>query len=533
MEPQAAPLWGGGDEETVPAQYGPATDDVIPAYYGPSEDVIPASYGPSEDEMPARFGPSEDVIPASYGPSEDVIPARFGPSEGEMPARFGPSEDVIPASYGPSEDVIPAQHRMQPQAAPLWGDGETVAAQYEPRVGGGVGRPVEAAIPAEAAYEPGVMRAMSGTDPFGTTMPAQTAAYTEAVPASAGVPRGGVSPEYTEAVRAGTGVPLGGEAAVAGTPAYTQAVPASSGVPVANAEYTEGVRASSGVPVAGSPAYTEAVQAGGAASPGFTEGVRASSGVPVAGSPAYTEGVQARAGEFTQAVPASGAASAGVPAGSPEFTQAVPASGAASAGVPAGSPEFTRAVPKSAGVPLDGTVPAERAESPDGMTAALKVGGQGTPAMQARSTGTPSPSVGSAKAGGFLIVPEQLRAASGPVLGVADDLKELFTSMNAYLSGMRGNSPWGNDDDGKSFANGEDGEPGYLANEKDVLEGLEALPQILETIGKRLKGMADGYENTEQFNLSGMGKPELPLPGTGQQDLLHRDIAAGKYNGRH
>jgi hypothetical protein len=136
-------------------------------------------------------------------------------------------------------------------------------------------------------------------------------------------------------------------------------------------------------------------------------------------------------------------------------------------------------------------------------------------------------------AGGFRIVPEQLRAASGPVLGVADDLKELFTSLNAYLSGMHGNSPWGNDDDGKSFADGEDGEPGYLANEKDVLEGLEALPKVIEVIGKRLKGMADGYENAEQFSLGGLGKPELPLPGTGQQDLLHRDIAAGKYNGKH
>ncbi|MGW2402505.1 hypothetical protein ACWCYY_38765, partial [Kitasatospora sp. NPDC001664] len=279
-------------------------------------------------------------------------------------------------------------------------------------------------------------------------------------------------------------------------------------------------------------------------------------GVPVAGSPAYTQAVQAGAGEVTQAVPASGAASAGVPAGSPEFTQAVPKStgvpldgtvpaeravapdgttpamkvgGTGSAAVPAVSPDGTTPAMKVGG---EGTA-AVPAESPDGTTPAMKVGGEGTPAMQARSKGSPSPSVGSAMAGGFRIVPEQLRAASGPVLGVADDLKELFTSMNGYLSGMRGNSPWGNDDDGKSFANGEDGEPGYLANEKDVLEGLEALPQVLETIGKRLKGMADGYENAEQFSLTGMGKPELPLPGTGQQDLLHRDIAGGKYNGRH
>ncbi|MER5865662.1 hypothetical protein [Kitasatospora sp. NPDC002040] len=197
-------------------------------------------------------------------------------------------------------------------------------------------------------------------------------------------------------------------------------------------------------------------------------------------------------------------------------------------GVPAEG--LTRAM--NAGVPAgDGVTSALKGtpEASEGLTAALKVGG--TPAT-GRSLQSASTSSGSAGAG-FVAIPEQYRAAAGPVLGVADHLKELHTGLNGYLSGMHGNAPWGNDDDGKTFANGEDGEPGYLGNAGDILDGLKSLAEIVETIGKRLKGMADGYENSEQFGLDTIGKPEIPLPGTGQPDIVLRDIANGTLNGRH
>ncbi|MEV6207294.1 hypothetical protein [Kitasatospora sp. NPDC051914] len=163
---------------------------------------------------------------------------------------------------------------------------------------------------------------------------------------------------------------------------------------------------------------------------------------------------------------------------------------------------------------------------PDGALSALRGGTE-----SAARSGSP----GVVAAGGFVAIPEQYRAAAGPVLGVADQLRELSTGLSAYMLGMHDNAPWGNDDSGKKFANGEDGEPGYRANARDVIEGLKALPQVVETIGKRLKGLADSYEDSEQFSLSGFGEPELPAPAPGPIGSVYRDIASGRTTnpGRH
>ncbi|WP_457033555.1 hypothetical protein [Kitasatospora sp. P5_F3] len=265
-----------------------------------------------------------------------------------------------------------------------------------------------------------------------------------------------------------------------------------------------------------------------------TEARSSLAGAPDGTVPAMQMGVPA--GEAGMAVPKVGADGTfpamqmGVPAG--EMGMAVPKVGADGTfpamqmGVPAG--EAGMAVPK---VGADGTFPAMQMGAPagEGVTAALKTGADKMVSKQALSASSPSGSAGA----GFVAIPEQYRAAAGPVLGVADQLKETYTSLSGYLSGMHGTAPWGNDDDGKTFADGEDGEPGYLGNEKDILDGLKLLPEIVERIGKILKGLGDSYDNAEEFSLGGLGKPELPLPGTGQPDLVLRDIANGKLNGRH
>ncbi|WP_405020598.1 hypothetical protein OHV05_30815 [Kitasatospora sp. NBC_00070] len=210
----------------------------------------------------------------------------------------------------------------------------------------------------------------------------------------------------------------------------------------------------------------------------------------------------------------------------------------------AGAPEGTFPATRVGGFAPDGTTPALQvgAVAPEG-TPAMQVGvsaGEGATAglvesarrpasMQGLSAGSPSGGAGA----GFVAIPEQYRAAAGPVLGVADQLKELYTSLSGYLHGMGANAPWGNDDDGKTFADGEDGEPGYLGNEKDILDGLKLLPKLVEEIGKNLKGMGDGYDSSEDFSLGTIGKPELPTPGTGQIDVVLGDIGNGKLNGRH
>ncbi|WP_354637919.1 hypothetical protein [Kitasatospora camelliae] len=179
------------------------------------------------------------------------------------------------------------------------------------------------------------------------------------------------------------------------------------------------------------------------------------------------------------------------------------------------------------------------------MTAATIPAARAVPASSAAVAGTtPALAVsgrsvesGGGAGAGFVVIPEQYRAAAGPVLGVADQLAELTTSLGAYMTGMHGNAPWGNDDSGKSFANGEDGEPGYLDNARDILESLKALPGIVETVGNRLKGMADGYENAEESSLSGFGDydPALPAPTSGPLGSVYRDIVSGNttHPGRH
>ncbi|GAA1198569.1 hypothetical protein F4556_005552 [Kitasatospora gansuensis] len=193
---------------------------------------------------------------------------------------------------------------------------------------------------------------------------------------------------------------------------------------------------------------------------------------------------------------------AGVPAGTVAAMQA---------GVPAG--EGVTAALKTSGDAPVGTIPAMpmRAPAGEGVTAALKTGAD--PGMVSKQALSASSTSGAAGAG-FVAIPEQYRAAAGPVLGVADQLKELYTGLSGYMHGMHGNSPWGNDSSGKGFANGEDGEPGYLDNALDILEALKSLPEVVERIGKNLKGMGDGYDNAEQVSHSGIRQydPALPPP---------------------
>ncbi|MFI5528188.1 hypothetical protein ACIA8O_06460 [Kitasatospora sp. NPDC051853] len=128
---------------------------------------------------------------------------------------------------------------------------------------------------------------------------------------------------------------------------------------------------------------------------------------------------------------------------------------------------------------------------------------------------------------GFTADPERYRAAAGPVLAASDQLADMARGLQAYMSGMSGRAPWGNDDSGEKFANGE---KGYLTYSGKVLEGIGNLPTALKYIADGLKVMAQSYDNTEEGLSTGLTSMEAELPETAlfHPDLAMRDIAKGR-----
>ncbi|MCX5207782.1 hypothetical protein OG689_00345 [Kitasatospora sp. NBC_00240] len=95
---------------------------------------------------------------------------------------------------------------------------------------------------------------------------------------------------------------------------------------------------------------------------------------------------------------------------------------------------------------------------------------------------------------GFQIDPEQYSAAIGPILAASDQLAQLVTGLTAYLDHTQSAAPWGNDESGKKFA---EGEKGYLTYSTGTLKGLKGMPEAVRFIADGLKAMTENYRNSE------------------------------------
>ncbi|MER5865668.1 hypothetical protein [Kitasatospora sp. NPDC002040] len=145
----------------------------------------------------------------------------------------------------------------------------------------------------------------------------------------------------------------------------------------------------------------------------------------------------------------------------------------------------------------------------------------------AKVAAQPSGSTAGDAGTGFRVDPAQYAGAVGPVLSGSDQLGDLTRGLSAYMSGMNARVPWGNDDSGEKFA---DGEKGYLTYSGKVLEGLGNLPAALKYIADGLKVMAESYDNTEEGLSTGLTSMEAELPETAlfHPDLALRDVAQGR-----
>jgi hypothetical protein len=148
---------------------------------------------------------------------------------------------------------------------------------------------------------------------------------------------------------------------------------------------------------------------------------------------------------------------------------------------------------------LSATVPAQQAQPRAGTDAARRAGG---------ASGGGGGSAGQ----GFQVSPEQYRAAVSPVLAASEQVRSLYASLSAFLSSSEAQNPWGNDESGKKFA---EGEKGYLKYSKDTLDVIKGLPDALKGIADGLKAMAEGYEGADEAiatEFDGMDTGANPMP---------------------
>ncbi|KDN82109.1 hypothetical protein [Kitasatospora cheerisanensis] len=174
----------------------------------------------------------------------------------------------------------------------------------------------------------------------------------------------------------------------------------------------------------------------------------------------------------------------------------------------------------SAGVPAEEAVARRAMSAPTARTAAKSAGGDG----------------GSGSAGqGFQVDPGQYQAAVSPMLAVSEQVGSLYSALSSFLPSLEAQNPWGNDESGKKFA---EGEKGYLKYSKDTLDVIKGLPAALKGIADGLKAMADGYQNADEgviSELNGVDPGSAPMPVSPQlPNAVHLPITPRiTQSGRH
>ncbi|MEV7216252.1 hypothetical protein AB0O31_24580, partial [Kitasatospora cineracea] len=172
-------------------------------------------------------------------------------------------------------------------------------------------------------------------------------------------------------------------------------------------------------------------------------------------------------------------------------------------------PAYRNRVPATEGVPLGAageTVPGVAKE-----TAAAPAGAVMTP-RQPASVPAGSAGAGGNAGTGFRVDPAQYLAAVSPLLAASEQVAALSSSLSGYLPSLESQNPWGNDDSGKKFA---EGEKGYLSYSHDTLAVLKELSGELKNIADGLKSMGQSYQDADSAitaDFGGQDQGTAPLP---------------------
>ncbi|AUG76709.1 hypothetical protein CFP65_1835 [Kitasatospora sp. MMS16-BH015] len=328
----------------------------------------------------------------------------------------------------------------------------------------------------------------------------------------------------TPAYRVGTAMPMGeGE-----MPAYR----VGTAVPMGEGEIPA-YRVGTAVPMGEGEIPAQHVSAGVSMGEGEMPAYRVGTAMPL-GDGEMPARMMPREGTVLgapiESVPAESAMARGIPAhevGSP-ISEAQTARIPAQQGIPATDPfggpvepAQVAAVPNEQGMPIASEpaqqgIPAHEVGSPisDAQQAAL---GNVTPAMPteagvpkqqgtlpdsvARSAAAQNQPVGGSGGGGgagdgFQVNVDQYKSAVNPMLSAAEQIAELGSTLTSFLSSLESNAPWGKDESGKQFS---EGEKGYLHYSEQSQKGIKTLAQRLQGVAENLKEMAAGYDGSELF----------------------------------
>ncbi|WP_227984310.1 hypothetical protein [Nocardia spumae] len=88
---------------------------------------------------------------------------------------------------------------------------------------------------------------------------------------------------------------------------------------------------------------------------------------------------------------------------------------------------------------------------------------------------------------------------------VSRKVREVIDTLNGTLTGIENdatNQPWGNDKSGKKFA---DGDKGYKATRKNMIEGGYSMADALHQFGEGERTAADQFRSAEDGARTGLG----------------------------
>ncbi|BAJ31812.1 MULTISPECIES: hypothetical protein [Kitasatospora] len=207
---------------------------------------------------------------------------------------------------------------------------------------------------------------------------------------------------------------------------------------------------------------------------------------------------------------------------------------------------FERGVPMEQATarlqPFEQGVPMQQATEPlrrmDAVQRSAPTGaseGSAGSAASARSAASGGGGSGGGAGTGFQVDPAQYLAAVSPMLAASEQVASVYRSLSAFLPSLEAQNPWGNDESGKKFA---EGEKGYLKYSHDTLEVVKGLPEALKGIADGLKAMAEGYRNADENVVSELGGIEsteqLPASPSIPSSPVHLPITPQiTQSGRH